>query len=434
MKKTVWGKSLLGVAALAMGLALAGCSSNSADKKSGSDSKVTITFWHGMNGPYAKALNTIIKDFNDSEDKYVVKGTAQGDYTALQQKIMAGAKSKSLPTIAQTTYTTVPDYVKNGFITPLDPYMIDGSDKLSASDLKDIYPAFISSSKYQGKYYSIPFSKSTRIMYYNKTLMDKLGVKMPTSWEDIAKMAPSLKAKGVMAVGFDKSFDMELEGLARQNGNALVATKGKSFKANLDSKKTLEATHFIWDMIQNGEAKTAGEDIYGDKAFTSGKTLFYVGSSAGVSHMKTGAPKDLDWGTMPLPTYKGESATELAGNDIVMFKSASTDQQKGAWAFMKFLMSKKETIKWAEATGYVPLRKSAVEDAGFQAFLKKDPTAVASVDSLAAGFQSTAFIGFTEYRNNLLSAVDAMLTKKETPEKAMGDLQTKTEQIIKDNN
>lgn len=439
MKKNVWGKSLLGLAALASVVTLAACGNggNGGDKaadtkKAGSDAKVDITFWHGMNGPYQETLNGIIKDFNSSQKKYTIKATPQGTYATLQQKIMAAAKSKSLPTIAQTTYTTVPDYVKNDFIAPLDPYMIKGSDKLSDADLKDIYPGFISSSIYKGKYYSIPFSKSTRIMYYNQDLMDKNNIKKPTSWEEMLKIAPELKAKGIAVVGFDKSFDMELEALARQAGNPLVAPK--TFKANLDTKETLEATHLIYDMLEKGYAKTAGEDIYGDKSFTSNKTMFYIGSSAGVSHMKSGAPKDMNWNTMPIPAYKGKKATELAGNDIVMFKSASKDQQKGAWAFMKFLLSKPETAKWAEKTGYLPLRKSALEDASFKDYLKKDPTAQAAVDSLADGFQSTAFIGFSEYRNNLLNAVDAMTTKHEKPEKAMGDLQKSTETIIKDNN
>ena len=118
---THWGKSLLAIGAAAvMAITLAACGSSS---KSGANQKVQITFWHGMNGVYNKALQGIITDFNKSQDKYVVKGTAQGNYTALQQKIMAAAKSKKLPTIAQTTYTTVPDYVNQGFITPLDPYM-----------------------------------------------------------------------------------------------------------------------------------------------------------------------------------------------------------------------------------------------------------------------------------------------------------------------
>lgn len=117
-----------------------------------------------------------------------------------------------------------------------------------------------------------------------------------------------------------------------------------------------------------------------------------------------------------------------------MFKDASAAEKKGGADFIKFLLSKKETIKWSEKTGYVPLTKSAVKDSGYQAFLDKNPADKAAVNSLDFGFQSTAFIGFSEYRTNLLSAVDAMLTKHETPEKAMGTLQTQTKKVIKDNN
>jgi multiple sugar transport system substrate-binding protein len=422
MKKKSWVKALLAVFTVSLAAGLTACgNSGSSTKSSG---PVKITFWHGMNGPYAKALNSIIKDYNKSQSKYKVVGTAQGDYTALQQKIMAGAKSHKLPTISQTTYTTVPDYVKNGFVEPFDNY-------IKKSDLSDIYPAFLSSSKYQGKYYSMPFSKSVRIMYYNPTLLKKYNLSVPTSWEEVQKDAAKVKADGLYGISFDKSFDMELEGLAKQNGNKLVST---DLTPNLNSKKTLEATHFIWDMVQNKEAKTAGEDIYGDRTFTSSKALFYVGSSAGISSMKQYAPKGFTWETMALPTYKGKKATELAGNDIVMFKDASAAEKKGGADFIKFLLSKKETIKWSEKTGYVPLTKSAVKDSGYQAFLDKNPADKAAVNSLDFGFQSTAFIGFSEYRTNLLSAVDAMLTKHETPEKAMGTLQTQTKKIIKDNN
>ena len=90
--------------------------------------------------------------------------------------------------------------------------------------------------------------------------------------------------------------------------------------------------------------------------------------------MKQNAPKDFKWGTMPLPSYKGKRQPNFAGNDIVLFKSASSDKQKGAWAFMKYLLSEKETSKWAQLTGYVPLRKSAVKSADFKKYLSANPT------------------------------------------------------------
>ncbi|MFD1466377.1 extracellular solute-binding protein [Lapidilactobacillus mulanensis] len=430
MKKRSWQRALLTVVSLGLALTLAACGNSSSASKAKSDEPVKISFWNGMNGPYQKALKKIINDFNSSQSKYKVVSTAQGDYTALQQKIMAAAKSDSLPVIAQTTYTTVPDYSKNNLIEPLDNYMLKGSNKLSSADLKDIYPSFLSSSKYQGKYYSIPFSKSVRVLYYNQDILDKYNLKKPTTWQDIAKDGEVLKAHGIYSMGFDKSWDMEFEGLARQAGNPLITTSGK---ANLDTADTLEAANFIMDMINDKTAKTAGEDFYWTQAFTQGKSAFYSGSSAGVTQMVAQAPKTLNWGTMPLPSYNGKKATEIAGNDIVMFKSASSEQKKGAWAFMKYLMSTKETAKWAQATGYVPLRKSATSTTSFKNYLKKNTYNQAAVDSLDDGFQSNAFLGFSEYRTKLLETVDAMLTKNEPVKKSLTALQTTTEKIIKDN-
>jgi multiple sugar transport system substrate-binding protein len=116
-----------------------------------------------------------------------------------------------------------------------------------------------------------------------------------------------------------------------------------------------------------------------------------------------------------------------------MFKSASADQKKGAWQFMKFLLSSKETAKWAMATGYVPLRKSAMDDTDFKQYLKDKPYNQAAVDSLDDGFQSTAFLGFSEYRNDLLEAVDQMITKNADPKATLTKLQATTENIIKTN-
>lgn len=435
MKKKSWQRSLLFIiASLGLVLTLVGCgNSTKSESKKASSGPTKITFWHSMNGPYKTAINKVIKDFNKSQSKYKVVATPQGNYTTLQQKIMASAKSKDLPVISQTTYTTVPDYTENNLIEPLDPYMIDGKNALTKKDFKDIYPSFLKTSKYQGKYYSIPFSKSVRIMYYNKDILKKYNLKQPESWDDIVADGEVLKKDNIYAMGFDKSWDMEFNGLARQAGNALVAKDGKKLKVNVNTDDSIKAANLIMGMVKDGTAKTAGEDIYWTDAFAQGKSAFYAGSSAGITKMLESWP-DGNWGVMPLPSYNGKKATEIAGNDIVMFKGASEKEKEGAWAFMKYLMSTKQTAAWAQATAYVPIRKSAVESDDFQTYLKEKPYNKAAVDSLPAGFQSTAFHGFTEYRTRLLEAVDAMLTKDESVEDALDKLQTQTEKIVKENN
>ena len=42
--------------------------------------KVKVTFWHAMNGPHAEELTRLVKAFNESQDKYEVEETSQGNY------------------------------------------------------------------------------------------------------------------------------------------------------------------------------------------------------------------------------------------------------------------------------------------------------------------------------------------------------------------
>lgn len=401
---------LLSFFALAIITTFSACASKQANT---STNRVKITFWHGMTGDRKTALNKIIRNFNESQSKYQVVGSSQGDFASVQQKITAAAKSKTLPTIAQTAYTNVPEYVRGGFITPFNSY-------ISKSDLSDIYPVFLQSSTYQGKYYAMPFSKSVRILFYNKDLLKKYGLSVPATWTDIQKDGIKLKARGITAIAFDQSFLTELGGLCRQAGTPLLTNK---LKTNLGKKQTLTATHVIWDMLQNGTATTAGTDGYGSTNFFEGKALFYSGSSAAISTLQASTPKNLHWSTTSLPSYKGKKSAGMAGNDIVMFKSASKSQRKGAAAFVKYLMSKKQTISWAEKTGYVPLTKSAQKDTDYQNYLVKNPTAKAAVRSLSFGFQDPAFIGYEQYFSALNKSIGQMTANHVTPEKALGQLQ-----------
>jgi multiple sugar transport system substrate-binding protein len=186
-------------------------------------------------------------------------------------------------------------------------------------------------------------------------------------------------------------------------------------------------------MVADGTAKTAGSDIYGTTNFVNGKTALTFSSSAGITATQAAAAKDFDWGTAPLPSYKGKSATVLAGNSLVVTATATKKQQAGAWAFMKYLMSDKQTEKWAEATGYLPITKKATKSSAYKAYLKKNPLAKAASDSLPGAFSDTAFLGYQDYRTNLLNAVDSMLTKKTPAADALKTLSDQTKKTLKEN-
>lgn len=386
--------------------------------------RTTITFWHGMTDQHKVALDHLITQFNHSQSRYRVVGRSQGDFATLQQKITAAAKSKTLPTIAQTAYTNVPTYVKGGFITPLDPY-------LSRSTVRQVTPVFLESANYQQKTYAFPFAKSVRILFYNPKLLKQAGLRVPRTWQELQHDGQRVKARGWTGLALDQSFVGELDQLIHQTGRPLVSSQ---LRVNANSHDALAATHVLWDMLQNKTATTAGTDGYGSTQFFAGKTLFYCGSSAAIGVLRNSTPQGFQWRTAPLPSYHGRKATSIAGNDLVLFKSASTAQRRGSAAFMRFLSRPKQTTYWAQKTGYLPLTKSAQKNTIYQHYLKRHPENRAAIASLKFAFQDPAFHGYPQYFMALNQAVDDMTANHTTPKKAMGRLQHQTETIIRQNN
>lgn len=80
MKKLSFMLTLIAV------LLLAACDGGSSDSSSGSggqteDGKQIVTFWHSMGGAGQDVLNSIVEDFNASQDKIEVVAEYQGSAT-----------------------------------------------------------------------------------------------------------------------------------------------------------------------------------------------------------------------------------------------------------------------------------------------------------------------------------------------------------------
>lgn len=386
-----------------------------------SPSRVTITFWHGMTDEHQTALNHLITQFNRSQTTYRVVGSGQGNFTTLQQKITAAAKAHTLPTISQTTYTNVPDYHRGNFIAAWDA-------TLPQKDLAAISPAFRQSSRYQGKTYAIPFSKSTRVLYYNRQLLKQLNLAVPTTWRQLRRESQLAQQHGITGLALDQGFVAEFDDLARQAKSPLVT---RDLRVNIDTPKSIAAAHVIWDMLQEKTARTAGTDGYGSTQFFAGKTLFYSGSSAAIPIMRQSAPKNFRWGTAILPSYHGRRSSCIAGNDIVLFKSASSAQRKGAAAFMRFLIQRKQTTYWAEKTGYLPLTGAAQRSAEYQRYLRQHPDEQAALSALKYGQPDPAFLGYPQYLTGLTQAIDQMTANHVTPERALKPLQKQVTALVK---
>jgi len=93
-------------------------------------------------------------------------------------------------------------------------------------------------------------------------------------------------------------------------------------------------------------------------------------SSAGLAFGMERLPFDL--GVAPLPSINGKRYTVLGGSALVNF-ARDPRAREDANDFALWLVNAKNTIKLHERTGFIPVRKSALESAELKTFHRKNP-------------------------------------------------------------
>ncbi|RSK27760.1 ABC transporter substrate-binding protein [Bacillus sp. HMF5848] len=396
------------------------------------DKEVEIEFWHAMSGGHEEALTKITDDFNAQSEFVKVKLVNQGGYGDLSQKVMASAKAKTLPVMSQAYEDWITEYLQNNLVTDLTPYINDPQYGWSTDELNDVVEIFREANMWDGKYYGMPFNKSTRILFYNKGLLEEKGVQVPTNWEELRTAAEALTfekdGKKVVGMGFENSIGLEINMFIEQAGGELMDENTKEVKLN--SPEANEAVSFIKGMIDEGVARLAGEDGYMSNPFGRGDVAMYIGSSAGIPYVASAAEGNIEWSASVLPSGE-KAATPFAGTNVTVFNSASDEEKLAAWEYIKFLINTENTAYWAEKSGYLPIRYSALESDAWKAYTEANPVYGVGEQQFDAGFYDPRVVGAYGMKNAIAKEIDNILLGQKTVEQGLADAQAAAEAELK---
>ena len=161
--------------------------------------------------------------------------------------------------MSQLTPGDVPNLANDGLLLSLNDILVSDIG-FTQEQLDDVYPGFLSSSVYNEEMYAVPFSKSTRVMYYNQDLLDEYGVEVPETWAEVEVLGEKMVTAGddAVAMGLENGYEMEYETIARQNGSNWIT---EDLEVDIDSDKSVETLEFLMNLIDQGYARTAGEDV-----------------------------------------------------------------------------------------------------------------------------------------------------------------------------
>jgi sn-glycerol 3-phosphate transport system substrate-binding protein len=397
-------KKIVSILTLGILLLLTACSSSDTtteasteNAKSTNDEKQIVTFWHSMSGAGQETLNSIVEDFNQSQDKITVNAEFQGTYDEALTKFNAVAGTDSAPTMIQTFEIGTKSMINSGNIIPIQEFV--DQDDYDMSGLEKNITNYYS---LDGKFYSMPFNSSTPVMYYNKDAFKAANLdpnKAPATYEDIEKAAKSITKSNPEMKGFAlQAYGWLWEQLLANQGALLLNNdNGRTdtpTEIGWNEKEGKSIFNWVKNMVDDGTFANYGTN--GDNmiaGFLAGDVAMFLQSSASARDVIDNAPFEVGIAYLPHPENKERQGVVIGGASLWMIDGKPKAESQAAWDFMKYLQKTEVQAKWHVGTGYFAINPSAYDEKMVKDAWAEKPQLKVTVDQLQSTKSSYATQG-----------------------------------------
>lgn len=361
-------------------------------------SKTTkISFFHTMGQENQKVIQTIAENFMaDMKEQYGVnlefEQVSQGDYTTLRKTLASSLAAGDQPTLCQTYPDHVSLYLEGDAVRSLNEYIthpqygLDGK----ASDSYGFIDAFwAEGSVYdnKGTIYSIPFNKSTEVMFYNKNIFDKYSWNVPTTWEEVVDICEKWKQTteyqanvnaglNTAGIGIDSEANFFIT-LLQQYGGEYTGFDSKGEGVYLFNNDRTKAA-LSWLLGEFNKKNVVTTTYFGTNycsdAFKAQQCVMTIGSSAGASY---NVPVDGSFvtGVAPYPQLAGAKEEDKyviqQGTNVSLFKCDDPQEELFGWLFIKYLTNYESALYWTLNTAYFPTRKDVAASKDYQDYVSQ---------------------------------------------------------------
>lgn len=409
-------------------------SGNNGSTASNSEKAVELEFYFpvAVGGPITTIIDNLAKDFEQENENIKVKPIYGGSYQDTVTKVMTAVQGNNAPDIAVLLSTDLYSLLTMDALEDLTP-------RFSSEYFDGFYEAFMGNTKSGDTVWSIPFQRSTIVLYYNKDAFKEAGLdpeKAPTNWTEMREYAKALTKTD--ASGNVSQWGLEipstgyqywmLQALALQGGDNIMSSDGKEVFFN--EPHVEEGLQMYMDLGQKDKVMPEGiiEWATVPSDFISGKTAMMFHTTGNLTKVKTEA--EFDFGVAFLPANK-QYGSPTGGGNLYVFKDIPEENKQAAVKFIEFLTEPERVAQWSMDTGYVGTTKAAYETDVLKAYVEDFPQAKIARDQLeyADSELSTYQNGQVTklFNDNIQAALQGEMTAKEALEKS----QTQADDILK---
>jgi sn-glycerol 3-phosphate transport system substrate-binding protein len=396
--------------------------------------ELTMYYPIAVGGPIPRLIDGMIADFEKAHPDIKLKAVYTGNYDDTREKVLAALKAGHPVQLSVLFSIDVFELIDQDAIAPFDE-LVGPADK---AWLEGFYPALMENSRVQAKTWSIPFQRSTIVLYWNKDAFKKAGLdpnKPPASWAEMAEMSKRLVRKD--AAGNVTRYGVSIpstgypywmfQALARQNGEVLMNQEGN--RTFFDKPAVVEALEFWRDLGARHAVMPKGTVEWGTlrQAFLEGKTAMMWYTTGYLTAVRKDAK--FDFGVAMLPAGK-QRGSPTGGGNFYVFRRASSTEQKAAVTFIRWMTSPERAAQWSIETGYVGVTPAAYEAPAFKKHVAKFPAAAIARDQFPHTVAELAVHENARVKKLLDDAIQAVLTGGKEPMAALGEAQSGAERIL----
>ncbi|MBQ3155874.1 MAG: extracellular solute-binding protein [Clostridia bacterium] len=400
-------------------------------------SEVTITFYHTMGSNLQPVLNDYIAEFNALYPNIKIEQSNVGGYDDVRNQIATDIPFGTQPNIAYCYPDHVALYNLARAVQTLDGYIdstatitrADGTTEimgLTPEQKADFIEGYYNEGKQfgDGLMYTLPLSKSTEVLYYNKTFFEANNIPVPTTWDELEKTFEQIVAVDPTSIplGYDSEANWFIT-MCEQLQTPYTSATAPHFLFNTEENRAFMKRFREWyDLGYLTTQKLFGGYTSGLFVATDGmESYMSIGSSAGAVHQCPAKGADgtrpFEVGITTIPQANPDNKKVISqGPSLTLFKKSNPQEVAASWLFMKFLTTNIEfQAEFSMASGYVPVLKSVAEHPVYAEFLANADggdyiaalSAKVCLEQQDAYYTSPAFNGSSTARDE----VGALLTK-----------------------
>ncbi|MDF3144686.1 MULTISPECIES: sugar ABC transporter substrate-binding protein [unclassified Streptomyces] len=332
--------ALLVAAALAFATAACGSGSGGA----GSDDPNTLEVWTRSNPDSAATYERVFAAFTK-------KTGIKIDYQPVvnfDQQLQSRASTKDLPDVMINDTALMGSYQGQGLLKPIDPASIAGHDQITDK-------TWSSTVGIDGRHYGIPYSRQAQTLMIRKDWLRKLGLKAPTTWQEMLSVAKAFATEDPDGDGKADTYGMVVPGSAQngyaawwgasflwQGGAQIIEPDGKgTYRPAMDSAAAVHTVTWMKNSLfcgDNGVTQPGALTAVTSTAtnFQDGNAGMYMTGPYNIVTFDTTPGKD-KYEVVPAPA--GPAGADVLADGENVYFGARTGKAKQEQALAAFLIS-----------------------------------------------------------------------------------------------